>query len=426
VGVTATDSVFAADRAVVSIDNSAPSTSTLNDRWNIVLNSEVRTFSWKSNLSYPASIADVRFRGSGTQVYVPYALQFVGLPTDVLKIEIVGRGGWVSSRQTSLDRWGDVQTVTDTAVSATATFLGIQGLQPFVAVSFNLPTGKPALFGPDANARMDSDLVEVASYGEGFNYGPTLGLTLSALQNLTTTFSAGYTRRGSFQREGTPTPDAPLALSPPIDPGEVLTGTATLGYQQGALTGTLTAQFSTETDTKFNGIANFRPGNRYSLNGRSSYSWPENAGITTLSASVAQTRPNKVEFLPIALPGYYGEPFNSNSTIYRVDLEHMVQWDKLAVGPLGSWLNRDNNSYDSNSLQFVSAKTRWSAGAQARLQANERISFNARLERVWIDQEKGYPDVPFSYLTQTFIPIPGTPPVKSTGWQGAIGATAQF
>jgi hypothetical protein len=149
----------------------------------------------------------------------------VGLPNDNIKIEILGRGGWVRARQTSGDRSGEVATTIDTQVSATATYLGIDGVQPFASVNFNIPTGKSILYGSQANARMDSDLVDIASFGEGFNVGPTIGLSLAIASNLVATFSAGYTWRGSSRARLFQPAHIPV-IATTLNPGDVFTASA--------------------------------------------------------------------------------------------------------------------------------------------------------------------------------------------------------
>ena len=111
-------------------------------------------------------------------------------------------------------RRGEYQT--DTVASGTITYLGLTGLQPFASLNLNLPTGRAALFGSSANARMDGDLVEIGSFGEGLNVGPTVGFNLPVNNTLMLTGSVGYTRRGSFERENDPI----LTTTTNLRPGE--------------------------------------------------------------------------------------------------------------------------------------------------------------------------------------------------------------
>ena len=123
--------------------------------WTTVFSTETRFFAWHNNFAPP----------DGNTV----AMQLSGKPADSLNLDFTVRGGWVRAVQSTAGRSGEVQTITDTALSATASYLGVQGMQPFVSLNMNLPTGKSALFGTDANARMDPDFVDISTFGEGFN-----------------------------------------------------------------------------------------------------------------------------------------------------------------------------------------------------------------------------------------------------------------
>ena len=70
-----------------------------------------------------------------------------------------------------------------------------------ISLGLNLPTGKSALFGAAAYARMDPDLVELSSFGEGTNIGPTIGFNIPLTSAVLLTFSVGHTWRGSFNLE---------------------------------------------------------------------------------------------------------------------------------------------------------------------------------------------------------------------------------
>ena len=426
-GLIATTSVpWAADAPGSANSGAATPAATVAQNWTAAFASELRYFSWKSNRSYPAGSANQTFHGSGSEIYIPYALQLVGLPNDNVKIEILGRGGWVRAHQTSGDRNGEVATTTDTQVSATATYLGIEGVQPFVSVNFNIPTGKSLLSAFEANARMDPDLVDIASFGEGFNFGPTVGLSLAIASNLVATFSVGYTQRGTFTRDGSSNPlTFPPSATSLLDPGDVTTATASVGYQTGQLTGTISGSVSTESDTKADGQRYFRAGTRYLISGTWVYTWPETRGVTTLTASASHAEKNKVLFV-LATPRYDMEPFNSSSNVYRVGAEHLFPFGKLWAGPTASFLYRDHNGYNSQTLQFVPAKKRWSAGLLARNAVSDKVTFNARVEHVWIHEDVSYPAGPLSVLTDSFQLIPGVPALSSTGWQGAIGADVRF
>jgi hypothetical protein len=387
--------------------------------WTATFSSDVRYFSWRSNRGSPPFSPE---RGSGSQLYTPYALEIVGQPNEDWRVSLLGRAGYVSSRQTTAGQTGEVNTLTDTVSSGTITYLGLTGLQPFVSLNLNLPTGRAALFGSSANARMDGDLVEIGSFGEGLNVGPTVGFNLPVNNALMLTGSVGYTRRGSFEREADPI----LPITSNLRPGEVLTVTGSVGYQSGQFASRITGTISQETATKQDGIEVVRAGQRLLLAGVFAYAWPANWGQTTLNTSFAHSGRNKVR-LPDA-PALVTEAFNANSNLYRIGIEHMFEAGRLQFGPIGSFLHRDNNGYDSTTLQFVPAKERWSAGATARYAISETVTLNTRLEHVWIREgDRPAPDgVLFSVLLNDFVAAVPVPVISGTGWQAAVGLNVRF
>ena len=404
-----------------------PATSVMSEsRWTATFASEVRYFSWRSDRGFPPRDAPPDARGSGSQWYIPFALQVIGRPNDDFKFELLGRGGWVNSRQSTPGFSGEVSTFTDTQVSTTVTYYGFNGIQPFVALNLNIPTGKSSLPGTAANARMDPDLVGIASFGEGWNIGPTIGFNLPITRNLMFTTSAGYTLRGKFDREASLAPLNPaIPVSSNVDPGDVFTITTSVGYQLGQFTGIITGSVSWETATRENDAPLYRAGTRYLLSGKWSYTWPE-LGMTTLTAAVAHSEKNEVLFL--AASSLATEPFNTNSNVYRVGLEHLFPLGQVWLGPIGSYLRRDHNGYDSGTLQFVPAKERWSAGVLARYAANEKVTLNARAEHVWthLDEDPASGGGRPSLLSGGVVTGNDVPVVSSTGWQFAFGANVKF
>lgn len=175
-------------------------------------------------------------------------LQLTGKPVDDLSIDFVARGGWVKAAQTTPGLSGEVATTTDTVMSANATYLGWKRIQPFFALSANLPTGKTAVFGTAANAPMDPDFVDISTFGEGYNLGPSFGFNVPLAGSLLFTTSVGYTWRDRFKREsGFPT--LPQGVDPrlvgslidinpteTINPGENVTVTGAVNHR--------TAQFA--------------------------------------------------------------------------------------------------------------------------------------------------------------------------------------
>jgi hypothetical protein len=397
---------------------------TSDSRWIASFASEVRYYSWRGTRGSPTNVNENP--GGGTQVYIPYALQLVGTPNDQIKVELIGRAGWVYSRQTTFGATGEVATTTDTVGSATFTYLGIDGVQPFVSLALNVPTGRSMLLGSEANARMDPDLVEIASFGEGWNVGPTVGANVPIGSSYLATVAVGYTWRGAFNRERSlialPT-DAQATTS--LDPGEAVTFTGSLAYKEGPWSGALTAAVTEETITRENGVAVVRGGRRYLVNAALGYVWPETWGMSALTASVA--RGNRSDVRIAGLANLTTEPFEG-STLYRIGVQHLWQVGQAWVGPTVSYLHRDRNAYDPGTLQFVPAKDRYAAGVVAQYAATNKVSFNLRAEHVWTREgdKTAINGQMFSVLLNDFVLSPAVPVVSATGWQGSAGLNIQF
>jgi hypothetical protein len=165
--VSAASSAWAADMPTKA--PAAPA-QVVQNAWNVQFASEARYYSWKGDRGSPPNFNTAP--GSGSQWYVPVALQVTGKPIDVVKAQFLVRSGWVRSSQTTPGLSGTVETITDTVMSGTLTYLAINGVQPFIALSVNAPTGKSVLSGTEANARMDPDLVEIGSLAKDGISGP--------------------------------------------------------------------------------------------------------------------------------------------------------------------------------------------------------------------------------------------------------------
>jgi len=408
--------------------------------WNETFSAEARYFSWRGTRGTPTNAIalgpvskPLGTPGSGAEFYMPYSAQLVGQGDD-LKIEMIMRGGWVWARQSTAGLTGTVQTATDTVASATVTYLGFKGVQPFVSLDVNLPTGLAALTPAQANARMDPDLVDISTFGEGLNVGPTLGVNVPLNDAWLATVSAGYTHRGRYVMEGPLTPpghDNP-SLPTNVTPGDAFTVTGVLGYQAGPLSAKVTGTVTQNGTTKQDGLDFVRSGRRYLIAATGSYTWPDDhTGTTTVNASVAHSNFNEVLFqcltgCPTTL---VTEPFNTNSNLYQIGVEHLFAFNQFAVGPTGSFLFRDNNGYEPTTLQFVPEKERWSAGLLARYAPNNSLSFNAKVEHIWT-HENDAPGLPnsqlFSVLAGSTVAGFTVPVISSSGWQFAVGTTATF
>lgn len=380
-------------------------------QWELSYNQEARYFSWQGNRGYPAPGINTLTSapGSGWQFYTPATFAATGTTPDVIKFEFVGRGGYVDSKQTTPGATGGVSTYTDTLVSGTWTYLGMPGIQPFLTLNANVPTGRTLLTGTAAFARMDPDLVDLPTFGEGWNFGPSVGFNLAVSQNVIFSSGVGYTVRGHYDRDNF-TPIGGVGVTT-LDPGDVLSVNATIGFRSGPLFARLTGIYSHESTTTFDGVPSFHLGDRFAVSGFGGYAWSKDS-ITRLIASWNYYQKNKVFSTPP--PTLMMEAFNSNSSVYRIRLEHTFVFGQWSAGPSVGYLVRDNNTYSPTDLLFVPAKTRWSAGGNLSYSVDNKTQFYGSVERVWIEEG------------QRSAPAISLPPLNYTGWMVIAGGSLQF
>jgi hypothetical protein len=396
--------VFAARAADLPAAAPLPS----GPKWDVLFNQEARYFSWNGTRGYPATGLTSTARGSGWQFYTPATLQATATLPDLFKFEFAGRGGYVVSKQTTAGAAGSVSTFTDTVTAATWTYLGFPGLQPFASFNANIPTGQSRLSPSEMFARMDPDLVDIATFGEGWNLGGTAGVNVPIAPNVIVSFGAGYTERGPYDRD-----DLASATIVRIDPGDVTTFNASAVWRSGPLSGAISGSYSREGTASFNGTPAFKLGDRYLVSGSGSYAWSDTS-TSSLTASWSYTEKNK-SIMPPAILFPVTEAFNSNSNVYRARFEHTFRAGAWSAGPIVSWLYRDKNAYSPTALQFVAAKTRWSAGGVVRLGISNNALIYASVERVWIDEG----------ARPAGTPTPA-PNLQYDGWVAMGGGTIRF
>lgn len=377
--------------------------------WTTTVNSEVRYASWRSTYGSPTSIPPLAGNGSGSQVYVPFSASVVGAPVSDWKFEFLARSGYVWARQNTRGLQGEVSTLTDTALSGTATYTGWDGFIPFVTLNVNAPTGKAALYGPSRFARMDPDLVDIATYGEGWNVGPTVGVNLPVTVNTVVTLSAGHTHRNAFTKEGAIDLVTLAQASQNVDPGDLTTFNASVTSQLDRWSIQAAIAYATESTSYANGVPTYKAGDRVTVNGSLAYAWND-AWRTTASGYWTYARRNDIlsPLGAVLIP----EAFNSNSSVYRIGLDQTFTSGVWSLGPTVSYLHRDANSYNPITFAFIPAKNRWAVGGTVQRSMTADITLNARLERIWA-RELDQPSVPAPTLT-------------SDAWQVSGGAVVRF
>lgn len=381
-----------------------------SNNWTVNYTTDVRYFSWSGTRGFPSN-SPLAANGRGTMIYAPMSLSLSGNVSPDFKLDFVARGGYVSAKQTTANETGSVSTPVDTQLSATGTYYGFTGFQPFLSVMVNLPTGKSALYGNDRFARMDPDLVDLQTYGEGFNIGPTIGVNIPLTPSLVMTLSAGYTARGAFNKEG-PAIFVPQP-SQRVQNGNESTVTFALAYGEGAFSANGSVAYSWDTQSTVDGIAQYRAGSHVLISGGLGYAF-DSHWSATLDGYFLHSNRNDVPDVTgtFLIP----EAFNSNSNLVRLNTGLKYAFDNgITVGPIASFLYRDANAWVPTAFAFVPAKTRWSVGATGGYAVNKKLTLNARFEHIWT-RENIHPDAPL-------FPGTGVPDMTGRGWMISAGLT---
>ena len=388
----------------------APAWATDDAHWSSIVDTSIRYYTWSNSNA---------FRGS--QVYAPLAIQTTGRPDDNWKLEFLVRSGAIFSQQTSPKATFSASSPTDTTLSSTATFYGINGVQPFVSININAPTGATSK-GSSSIARPDSDLVATPVFGQGWNVGPSVGASVAIDQSLIATGSFGYLYRGPFVEGPAASPVAPLGETPPagqLKPGDVYTVDLGLGYSGERFSSRGSISYSTE-DTTYHGSSRlYQAGDRIITIAKAGYAWTDNWS-SRLSGSFSHFGKNLIA-MP-GLPDMMREAMNSNSNVTSLSFDTSFARDNYSIGPVISYLLRDHNGYDPTNLMFIPAKTSWSLGVSGQISFTSNASFSASVQHVWV-HENVNPDKMIGFFV---IPGTGIPESNTNAWVATAGGTIRF
>jgi len=373
-------------------------------------------------------------RGSGYQYYSPttIGIDYV-LPNDY-KFETRIKGGYVYSAQRTPGQIARYEGPVDTQLAMNLTLLNFESIRPLFGLSLNLPTGNTYLPGNQRFTRMDPDLVDVGSYGVGFNANPTAGFVMGLNENTAISLSAGYTWQGDFTKEGINLSQLANPVPPPaffvvstvdlrqrVSPGNAYTlnGNITSTYDNLVLIASFA--YIGDSHASLDGVATGRAGAKFTANGTANYRIDERAA---LALNVSWNFSEKNEIFN-AFSGLIAEPRNSNShvVIGSIEPSYLVT-DRLRLAANYSFLYRDQNFYDQLQDQFISAKQKHSVGGSATYALSETASLTFRGSHAWVRQDDG------PLLVTGNIP-PGLlvlqpPMLKYDVWAGSIAATARF
>src|SRR5215510_3998181 len=123
-------------------------------------------------------------RGEGSQFYASLTGAMSANRANAALWELAARTGYVWSHHGTQGQEATYVGPTDTQLTAKVTLGGFAYVSPFVSVNTNVPTGDSFLPGQQRFARMDPDLVEIGTYGEGFNVNPAVGFTYAPTATL--------------------------------------------------------------------------------------------------------------------------------------------------------------------------------------------------------------------------------------------------
>jgi len=177
--------------------------------------------------------------------------------------------------------------------------------------------------------------------------------------------------------------------------------------------------YARETQTTINGLAQYRAGDRFTVTGSAGYIWSPS---WSSSVNAFWNHGNRNDVLNAALGLLVQEAFNTNTDVFRVNVEHTYTSGALSIGPIASLLRRFRNSWDPTNFVFVPAKTRWSLGGSGQYKITDGIALSMRLEHVWTMEDES----PDKVLNGAITPSTGIPALSSEGWIASVGAIAKL
>lgn len=397
----------------LAIPAAAQSASEAASRWQSVLDGGARYYSWSNSIG-----------GRGAQLYVPAGYLAVERPNDNWKNEYLVRSGFIWTRQSTASSAAEAYSMTDTTASAKTSYYGFNGVQPFAALSVNIPTAHETTSGSSTNSsatnKTDSDIVATPTFGEGWNIGPSVGANFSLSETTVVSFGLGYTYRGPFVGGVSPGTGIPPNTVSKFKPGDVTTINAGLGWSGERTIVQMSLSYSMETTSYQDGAPLYRSGGRINAGIKGGYSWDKNWS-TRAAFNFSHFEKNEVAMA--GLPNLVRETLNSNSDVYRITIEQLFSKDNYSIGPSGTYLVRNHNGYDPSTFQFIPAKTSWSAGLSAQVIPTKNNTISARVEHIWV-REDNNPDK-FDLLNQ-IIPGSGVPMAVTQAWVVSIGGNTRF
>ena len=373
--------------------------------WQSSVDVDTHMFAWNNTRGFAPNTAAAA--GGGSQLQTALAIQTTGPRSDLWKVELGARSGWVWSSQTTPGFSGAATTLLDSSLSSTFTYLGMGAIQPYISLNANLPTGTATLYGRSVFARMDPDLVGVGTFGEGFNFGTTLGANLAVSEDFIIGGGLGYTWRGTYSRDGAAA--TPSTVISRITPGNVFTPNVSVVRRFGSLTLQFSGSVSAESATQLNGADAYQTGLRYLASTSGTYTFSDTWSVNSV---VSYSHINRNQTRVVGLPALVTEAFNSNNDIIQATLDPRYKLGDWTMGPSLSFMWRNHNSWNPITTTFVPAKTRWALGGAFEYEWTKSFTLRGRAEHVWTNE--------------SIDPGLVVPALAGNGWMAEIGGLYKF
>ncbi len=397
------------------------------DRWrppgqfSSFVNTTTKYYSWTgsrgSNIFEPYS-------GNGSLLYVPTTIGVDYYLPSSAKVETRVKTGYVSAHQGTPGEVASYDGPVDSQVSINATFLQFSSIRPQMGVAANLPTGTSYLPDNQRFARMDPDLVEIGSFGAGYNINPTVGFIMGINQTTAVSVSGGYAWQGAFNREtvdlnaqgGYGSFDGVAR----VNPGDVFTANANVTTEFNKLVLLASFAYMSESKATVDGMAIGRAGARYTANVAATQTIDQRWAVV-LNGSWSFQEKNE-----IVMPGggFGLEPKNSNSNVVIGSIEpSYIATDTLKLAVNYSFLWRDENYYDQFEGRFIPAKTKHTVGGSATWAFAPGALLEFRGSYSWIHQnDSAY--LPVVLVPPSYAIIP--PALTYTAWMASVTGSVRF
>jgi opacity protein-like surface antigen len=389
--------------------------------------SEIKGSSWDGTRGPNVFATDP---GKGYQVYSPTTIGIDYLMPSQYKLETRVKSGYVYSASTTAGQEARYEGPVDTQASFNLTLLNYDSIRPLFGLNLNLPTGNSYLPNGQRFARMDPDLVDVGSYGVGFNVNPTAGFIVGIDEHTAVSLSAGWTWQDSFTKDGLDFSPIPTAnpnvtnqqtitdLKQRVSPGNTYTLNGNVASTFGNLSLNSSFAYMGDSHASIDGIDTGRAGAKFIANGAANYKFDDRTALAT-NISWSFSEKNDITDANSAL---VGEPKNSNSNLVIASIEpSYLLTERLKLAANYSYLFRDHNYYDPFQDQFIPSKQKHSVGASTTYVLTNTTILTLRGAHAWVRQGDG-PFVPAAELVPTFEP----PSLKYQVWTASMAASVSF